>query len=75
MTLAAAQAWLLEALPALLARHRVPSAAVGVLPDGLVIAHALHGVHRVFGFTGRDPAGRATHLTTSRVFPRANLGI
>jgi CubicO group peptidase (beta-lactamase class C family) len=48
-----------------------------VLPyaaDQVVTADALHGVHRVFGFTGRDPAGRATHLTTSRVFPRANLG-
>ncbi|MET8521243.1 serine hydrolase domain-containing protein [Nocardioides sp. NPDC004968] len=49
-----------------------------VLPyatDQVVTADALHGVRRVFGFTGRDPAGRATHLTTSRVFPRANLGI
>ncbi|MFJ2756284.1 serine hydrolase domain-containing protein [Nocardioides sp. NPDC087217] len=48
-----------------------------VLPyaiDQVVTADALHGAHRVFGFTGRDPAGRATHLTTSRVFPRANLG-
>ncbi|MFE4002624.1 serine hydrolase domain-containing protein [Nocardioides sp. YIM B13467] len=47
-----------------------------VLPyatDQVVTADALHGAHRVFGFTGRDPAGRATHLTTSRVFPRANL--
>ena len=47
-----------------------------VLPyaaDQVVTADALHGAHRVLGFTGRDPAGRATHLTTSRVFPRANL--
>lgn len=47
-----------------------------VLPyaaDQVVTADALHGAHHVFGFTGRDPAGRATHLTTSRVFPRANL--
>ncbi|MEU6136335.1 serine hydrolase domain-containing protein [Nocardioides sp. NPDC047086] len=47
-----------------------------VLPyatDQVVTAEALHGAHHVFGFTGSDPAGRATHLTTSRVFPRANL--
>lgn len=41
--------------------------------DQVVTADALHGAHYVFGFTGRDPAGRATHLTTSRVFPRASL--
>lgn len=47
-----------------------------VLPyatDQVVTADALHGAHHVFGFTGHDPAGRATHLTTTRVFPRANL--
>lgn len=47
-----------------------------VLPyaiDQVVTADALHGAHHVFGFTGRDSVGRATHLTTSRVFPRANL--
>jgi hypothetical protein len=41
--------------------------------DQVVTADALHGAHHVFGFTGRDAAGRATHLTTSRVFPRVNL--
>jgi len=41
--------------------------------DQVVTADALHGAHHVFGFTGRDSSGRATHLTTSRVFPRANL--
>ncbi|MER7556332.1 serine hydrolase domain-containing protein [Nocardioides sp. NPDC126508] len=41
--------------------------------DQVVTADALHGAHHVFGFTGSDPDGRATHLTTSRVFPRANL--
>ncbi len=47
-----------------------------VLPyaiDQVVTADALHGAHHVFGFTGRDSSGRATHLTTSRVFSRANL--
>ncbi|MEI7057212.1 serine hydrolase domain-containing protein [Nocardioides sp. CCNWLW239] len=47
-----------------------------VLPyavDQVVTATALHGAHHVFGFTGRDTAGRATHLTTSRVLPRASL--
>jgi CubicO group peptidase (beta-lactamase class C family) len=41
--------------------------------DQVVTADALHGAHHVFGFTGRDPDGRATHLTTSRVIPRAGL--
>lgn len=41
--------------------------------DQVVTADPLHGAHHVFGFTGRDPAGRATHLTTSRVLPRASL--
>ncbi|MEU0313724.1 serine hydrolase domain-containing protein [Nocardioides sp. NPDC006273] len=47
-----------------------------VLPyaaDQVVTADALHGARHVFGFTGRGPAGRATHLTTSRVIPRASL--
>ncbi|WP_328530509.1 beta-lactamase family protein [Nocardioides sp. NBC_00368] len=42
-------------------------------PDQVVTADPLHGVHHVFGFTGSDRGGRATHLTTSRVFPRVNL--
>ncbi|GGR40963.1 CubicO group peptidase (beta-lactamase class C family) [Nocardioides luteus] len=41
--------------------------------DQVVTRHALHGAHHVFGFTGRDDSGRATHLTTSRVIPRASL--
>ncbi|MFE6511706.1 serine hydrolase domain-containing protein [Nocardioides sp. NPDC057767] len=47
-----------------------------VLPyatDQVVTADPVHGVHHVFGFTGRDRGGRATHLTTSRVFPRVDL--
>ncbi|GGU40000.1 serine hydrolase [Nocardioides albus] len=47
-----------------------------VLPyaaDQVVTADALHGAHHVFGFAGRDETGRATHLTTSRVIPRASL--
>lgn len=42
--------------------------------DQIVTANAIHGVHHVFGFTGRDRAGRATHLTTSRVLPRVGVG-
>lgn len=71
MSLTAARSWIESELPALLSRHRVP--AVGRGDPRPEAAAALHGAHHVFGFTGRDPAGRATHLTTSRVFPRANL--
>ena len=39
--------------------------------DQVVTVEALRGAHHVFGFTGRDRIGRATHLTTSRVIPRA----
>ena len=40
MSLAAARSWIESELPALLARRRVPAAAVGVLLDGQVIDHA-----------------------------------
>ena len=40
MSLATARSWIESELPALLARRRVPAAAVGVLQDGQVIDHA-----------------------------------
>ena len=41
MSLAATRSWIESELPALLARRRVPAAAVGVLQDGQVIDHAI----------------------------------